>query len=229
MDEIILVIGDSPGQGNAEMIQSYNPTIQNDDDNSFVVANLDAGTESRNLMDEIILVNGDSPGQGNVEAILSHNPTTLPEDDIIQGGASPQNMWILSRVSKITELTLDLFENNYKLFTQKLVDVETDLVIRAILLKNNEVIFNYCFRIQGTDNVHDATIATIAAANKVCNIFLGITVKGDAIVCSLGAGHNIAHISITRNVHISNFINTLHRIKDKPLEPSFYYLLLIFM
>ena len=91
-------------------------------------------------------------------------------------------MWILSGVFKITELTLDLFENNYKLFAKKLVDVETDLVIRAIILKNNEVIFNYSIRIQGTDNVHDATIA---AANKVCNLFLGITLKGDTIVCSL--------------------------------------------
>ena len=90
--------------------------------------------------------------------------------------------------------------------------METNLVIRAILLKNNEVIFNYSFRIQGTDNVHDATIA---ASNKVCNLFLGIALKGDTMVCSLGAGHNSAHISITRNVHISNFINTLYKIKDK--------------
>ena len=49
----------------------------------------------------------------------------------------------------------------------------------------------------------------------MCDLFLGIALKGDTIVCSLGAGHNSAHISITRNVHISNFINTLHRIKDK--------------
>ena len=86
------------GQGNAEAIRSYNPNIQNDDDDSFVEANPDAGTESRNLMDEIILVNGDSPGQGNAEAIRSHNPTTLPEDDIILGvvvlktcGSSPES------------------------------------------------------------------------------------------------------------------------------------------
>ena len=36
---------------------------------------------------------------------------------------------------KITELTLDRFENNYRLFVQKLADVESNLVIRAILLK----------------------------------------------------------------------------------------------
>ena len=72
--------------------------------------------------------------------------------------------------------------------------METDLVIRAILLKNNEVIFNFSFKIQGTDNVHDATIA---AANKVCNLFLGFALKGDTIVCSLGAGYNSAHTYIT--------------------------------
>ena len=116
-----------------------------------------------------------SPGNGDGEAILSNNISTLSEAEISHGSDSTQNTWILSGISKITELTLDLFENNYKLFAQKLVDVETDLVIRAILLKNNEVIFNYSFRIQGTDNVHDATIA---ATNKVCNLFLVSPLKG---------------------------------------------------
>ena len=166
-DEIILANG-SPSEGEDEAILSNNKS-QNDNDNSFVVDLPAAGIESMNLLDEIILANG-SPGDGDDKAILSNNNTTLSEDEIIQGSASPQNLWILSGISKITELTLDLFKNNYKLFAQKLVDVETDLVIRAILLKNNEVIFNYSFKIQGTDNVHDATIA---AANKVCNLFLG--------------------------------------------------------
>ena len=116
---------------------------------------------------------------------------------------------IPSGVSKITELTLNLFNNNYKLFAKKLVDVETDLVIRAILLKVNEVIFNYSFKIQGTDNVHDATIA---AACKVCDLFLGCALKGNTLVCSLGAGHNSACASITRNVYVANFISSLHKI-----------------
>ena len=71
--------------------------------------------------------------------------------------------------------------------------------------------FNYSFRIQGTDNVCDATIV---AACKMCDLFLGCALKGDTLVCSLGAGHNSACFSITRNVHVSNLINTLHRIKD---------------
>ena len=97
------------------------------------------------------------------------------------------------------------------MFAKKLVDVETDLVIRAILLKNYEVIFNYSFKILGTDNVQNATIA---AATKVCDLFLGRALKGDTLVCALGAGHNSVCTSITRNLHTANFISTLNRIKD---------------
>ena len=42
-----------------------------------------------------------------------------------------------------------------------------------------------------------------------------LAIKGDKLVCSLGAGHNGVCTYITRNVHISNFINTLNKIKDK--------------
>ena len=114
MDEIILVNGLTPSQGDAEMILSHNNNLQNDDDDSFVVVLLSAGTEPTNLMDEIILANGDSPSEGDDEVFLSNNNTTPSEDEITQGSASPQNMWILSGISKITELTLDLFKNNYK-------------------------------------------------------------------------------------------------------------------
>ena len=56
-----------------------------------------------NLLDEIILLaNGNSPSKGDDKAILSNNNTTLSEDEIIQRGASPQNMWIISGISKIT-------------------------------------------------------------------------------------------------------------------------------
>ena len=102
--------------------------------------------------------------------------------------------------------------NSIQTFAQKLADVDTDPVIRAILLKNNDVVYNYSFKIQGTDNLQNATIS---AANKVCNLLLGWVLKGNTLVCSLGAGHNGACTSITRNMHISNFINTLNKIKDK--------------
>ena len=108
-------------------------------------------------------------------------------------------------------MTFDLFENNYQLFTQKLVDIDTGLVIRTIILKNNEVISYYSFKIISKDNVQNTTIA---AANKVCNLYLVHALKGDTIICSLGAGHNGVHVSITRNMHIANFIATLNKIKD---------------
>ena len=127
-------------------------------------------------------------------------------DSCRQSGDPPKG------VSKITELNLDQFENNYQLFAKKLVDIDTGLVIRDIILKNNEVIFNYSFKIIGTDNVQNATIA---AANKVCNLYLVSALKGDTLICSLGAGHNGVCVSITRNVHIANFIATLNKIKDK--------------
>ena len=89
--------------------------------------------------------------------------------------------------------------------------METELVIRAILMKNNVVIFNYTYKILGTDNVQNATIV---ATYKMCDQYLGCTIKGDTLVCSLGTGYNGVHASITRNVHISNLIATLHKIKD---------------
>ena len=96
------------------------------------------------------------------------------------------------------------------MFAQKLADVESNLVIRAILLKNNEVVYNYSYKIQGTENVQNATIA---ATNKVCEQYLGRALKSDTLVCSLGAGYNGVRVSFTKNVHISRLISTLNKIK----------------
>ena len=143
---------------------------------------------------------------------MDSNLTAMtPVEEFLQVDGNPHKPVIPKGISKITELTLDQFENNYQLFAQKLADIDTSLVIRAILLKNNEVIFNYSFKIIGTDNVQNATIA---AANKVCNLYLVCALKGDTLICSLGAGHNGVHVSITRNMHIANFIATLNKIKD---------------
>ena len=67
-------------------------------------------------------------------------------------------------------------------------------------------------KIIGTDNVQNATIA---AANKVYNQYLVCAPKGETLIYSLGAGHNCAHVSITRNMHFANFIATLNKVKDK--------------
>ena len=47
----------------------------------------------------------------------------------------------------------------------------------------------------------------------MCNLYLVRALKGDNLICSLGAGHNGVHASITRNIHIANFIVTLNKIK----------------
>ena len=199
-------------------------------DVSFEEADLDVRSGTNNPADEFIWVLGDAPDCQDANLLTkndndhlaidpadefiqvnSNNLTMHPVEEICKGAGKTLNTLVPTGISKITELTLDQFENNYKHFAQKLADVDTDLVIRAILLKNNDV-YNYSFKIQGTDNLQNATIS---AANKVCNLLLGWVLKGNTLVCSLGAGHNGAHTSITRNVHIPNFINTLNKIKDK--------------
>ena len=69
---------------------------QNDDDGSFVEADLDVGGAAMNHVDEIISVNGGSPDHGNAGANQSYNLTIFPKDAIIQGGIIPQNRLIPS-------------------------------------------------------------------------------------------------------------------------------------
>ena len=115
-------------------------------------------------------------------------------------------------ITKITELTLELFDNNYHLYAKKINHPEEGLFIRAILMKNNAFFFNYTYKIIGTSNV---AIATIASADQVCNHYLVHADKGDTFLCSLGDGHNGVHNSIIRNEHLANFIITLNAIKAK--------------
>ena len=37
-------------------------------------------------------------------------------------------------------------------------------------VKNNEIVYNFSYKIQGTENIQNATIS---AANKVCKQYLG--------------------------------------------------------
>ena len=79
-------------------------------------------------------------------------------------------------------------------------------------MKNNTIIFNHTYKINGIDNV---AIATIISADQVCNYYLLHAMKGDTFLCSLGDGHNGVHTSIIRNAHLANFITTLNKIKVK--------------
>ena len=102
-------------------------------------------------------------------------------------------------VTKITELTLELFNNNYHLYAQKINHPEEGLLVRAILMKNNAIFFNHTYKIIGTSNV---AIATIASTDQVCNHYLVHADKGDTFICALGDGHNGVRNSIIRNEHL---------------------------
>ena len=115
-------------------------------------------------------------------------------------------------ISKITELTIDLFDNIYHLYDHKISYSEDGLFIREILMKNKLIIFNYTYKIIGTENVR---IATIVSADQVFNHYLQLATKGDTFLISLGDGHLGVHASIIINVHLANFINSLNKIKIK--------------
>ena len=155
---------------------------------------------------------GDPVGRLSASEELSSNLRTLPAAVFSQGSVVPQNLMNPNGISKLTELTLDQFQNNFRLFAQKLVNVDSDLVIRVILLKNNAIFYNYTFKILGTSNVQDAIIVSTC---KVCALFSDHATKGDTLLCSLGAGHTSVCTSIIRNVHVHNLISTLNCIKDK--------------
>ena len=86
-------------------------------------------------------VSGDSPSRSHADKDLSLNNPAPPEAEFSQGSVIHQYLLVPTGVSKITELTLDQLKNNYRLFAKKLVNVDSDLVIRLILLKNNVVFF----------------------------------------------------------------------------------------
>ena len=130
--------------------------------------------------------------------INTQDPTAMyPAERNLQvhGGGNTSQL-LPKGITKITELTLDLFDNNYHLYAQKISHSEEGLFIRVILMKNNVIFFNYTYKINGTANV---AIATIASADQVCNQYLVHAVKGDTFLCSLGDGHNGVRTSIIRN------------------------------
>ena len=65
--------------------------------------------------------------------------------------------------AKVNELTLALFDNNFNLYAKKINHPVEGLFIRAILMKNNLILFNNTYKIIGTSNV---AIATIASADQ---------------------------------------------------------------
>ena len=95
-----------------EFIQANGDRLQHDTDNDVTIK----------PVEDFLQVNSDDVAM-------------TPVEEFLQGDGNPHKAVILKGVFKITELTLDQFENNYQLFAQKLVNINTGLVIRAILLK----------------------------------------------------------------------------------------------
>ena len=80
-------------------------------------------------------------------------------------------------------------------------------------MKNNEIIFNYTYKINGTNNV---AIATIVSADQVYNYYLLHAMKGDSFLCSSEDGHHGVFGSIIRNAHLANFIKTYQELFIAP-------------
>ena len=76
------------------------------------------------------------PVDGNVQ-VTGNKGVQLPEH--VPKGAA-----------KVNELTLELFDNNFNLYAQKINHPEEGLFIRAILMKNNLIFFNNTYKINGT-------------------------------------------------------------------------------
>ena len=194
-----------------DYLHNFDDDFDYDNHDSPTPVGNDAGGLSTSNRMEVRPLHGDPIGPLSNGRELASNPTTFPRAKVSQGDVVPQYL-IPSRISKITQLTLDQFDNNYRLFAQKFMNDDSDLTIRVILLKNNTMFLNYTFKILGSSNVQEAILAS---TYKVCTIFLDHTTRGDTLLCSLGAGHTCVQNYIIRNIHVYNLVSTLNQIKNK--------------
>ena len=138
--------------------------------------------------------------------------TMTPPDVEFHNGAMVPLYLIPSNTSKSTQLTLDQFENNYRLFSQRLKNDDDNLTVRVITLKNNPMFLNFTCKILGTTNVIEAILASTYI---MCSKLLEHLSKGDTFLCSLEAGYLTIHNSIIRNKHVYNLVDILNQIKNK--------------
>ena len=153
-----------------------NDNYNDDQHDDPIPTGTDDGSRSTSNRMEVRPLRGDpsspvSSGEGH-----ALNKTTLPEAEVCQGNAVTQHLilpgaeichgevvpqhLIPSRISKSTQLTLDQFDNNYRLFAQKLKNYDSNLIIRVILLRNNLMFLNYIFNILGSSNALEAILAS---------------------------------------------------------------------
>ena len=138
--------------------------------------------------------------------------TMTPPDVEFHNGAMVPQYLIPSNTSKSTQLTLDQFENNYRLFSQRLKNDDDNLTVRVIVLKNNQMFLNFTCKILGTTNVIEAILASTYI---MCSKLLEHLSKGDTFLCSLEAGYLTIRNSIIRNKHVFNLVDILNQIKNK--------------
>ena len=199
-----------------------------DDQDNPILTGIDAESRSTSNRMEVRPLRGDPFSPVSSCEVLATNNTTLPGVVVCQGNVAPQHLnlpgaevcqgnvvpqhLIPSRISKSTQLTLDQFDNNYRLFAQKLKNDDSNLIIRVILLKNNLMFLNYTINILGSSNVLEAILAS---THKMCSTLLEHISKGDTLLCSLEAGYICVRNSIIRNKHVYNLVSILNQIKNK--------------
>ena len=142
--------------------------------------------------------NNTSPMTEICQGTVATQNLTPPGAEICHGEVVPQHLFP-SKISKSTQLTLDQFDNNYRLFSQKLKNDDTNLTIRVVLLRNNLMFLNYTFNILGSSNVLEAILASTYI---MCSKLLEHISKGDTLLCSLEAGYICVRNSIIRNKHV---------------------------
>ena len=143
-------------------------------------------------------------------AVVATHTIIPPEVEFRNGALVPLNL-TPSSTSKSTQLTLDKFENNYRLFSQRLKN-DDGLSVRVITLKNNLKFLNFTCKILGTTNVIEAILASTYI---MCSKLLEHLTKGDTFLCSLEAGYLTIRNSIIRNKHVFNLVEILNQIKNK--------------
>ena len=182
------------------IIQCEGPVIPADGNVSMVFPDSPLSDVNTQITSSNTLLNNDSTlDLTSVDQVIGNKGVLLPAH-------------VPKGTAKVVELTLELFDRNYNLYAQRINHHDDGLFIRAILMKDNIIIFNNTFKILGTSNV---AIATIASADQVCNQYMVHARKGDSFICALGDGHHGVRIPIIRNEHLANFINTLNSIKVK--------------
>ena len=98
-----------------DYLHNFDDDIDNDNHDSPTPVGNDADGQSTSNRMEVRPLRGDPIGPLSNGRELASNLMTLPGAEVCQGDVVPQHL-IPSRISKITQLTLDQFDNNYRLF-----------------------------------------------------------------------------------------------------------------